>query len=341
MPNSYFELKLSLKLIMLHFIIGTGRCGTNLLNKMLGYHPQIMAVTETHFISTLATRFADVELSPQEFWAVLDEHYTSNGQHRWIDAHLKSGGIVDKDAFQQQFIETSHTHTTHATRILLFFRMCYEKTAAAKCRFFVDKTPQYGLHIQAISRLFPQSKFIHLIRDGRFAATSMMKHKGISRLIKGEHPDALANFSYEAQLSQFEPYQATVGEAILYWEKIVKATQAQAATLSDSQYLELYYEDLIARPRHTLRQVCDFLELPFDGMWKYKAILLPDPQAPTREHTRLAPDEYATLTNLVKNTLEAHHYFTGNFNEFRNKKTTQSIDNVYFRKTFRRVFKIE
>lgn len=325
----------------IHFIIGTGRCGTNLLNKMLGYHPQIMAVTETHFISTLATRFADVELSPQEFWTVLEEHYTSNGQHRWIDAHLTSGGIVDKDAFRQQFIETSHTHTTHAARVLFFFRMCYEKTATSNHRFFVDKTPQYGLHIQTISRLFPQSKFIHLIRDGRFAATSMVKHKGISRLIKGGHPDALPNFSYKAQLSQFEPYQARVGEAVLYWEKIVKATQAQAAILPDSQYLELRYEDLIARPRHTLRQICDFLEIPFNGVWQHKATLLPDPQAPTREHTRLTPDEYTTLTDLVKNTLEAHHYFTGSFDEFKNNKTKQNIDNLYFRKFFRRFFKIE
>ena len=325
----------------IHFIVGTGRCGTNLLNKMLGYHPQTMAVTETHFISTLATRFADVELSPQEFWTVLEEHYTSNGAHRWVDAHLAAGGISDKGFFHKQFIENCHIHTTHSARVLFFLKMCYEKTAAPNCSFFIDKTPQYGLDVQAISRLFPSAKFIHLIRDGRFAATSMVKHEGISRLIKGGHPDTLTNFSYEAQLSHIAPYETTIAEAILYWEKIVKATQAQAATLPDSQYLELYYEDLIARPRHTLRQVCDFLELPFGGRWQWKAALVPAPQAPTHELARLTPDEYAILTDLVKDTLEVHSYFTGNFEEFKNIKTTQNIDNEYIRNIFRKIFSVK
>ncbi len=320
----------------MHFIVGTGRCGTNLLNKMLGYHPQITAVTETHFISTLATRFADTALSPQDFWTIIDEHYSSNGQYRWTDAHLESGGVANKDIFRQQFIEKSHTRTSHEARVWLFFEMCYAKTPSATQHFFLDKTPQYGLHIQAISRLFPSAKFVHLIRDGRLAAASMVKHKGISRLIKGGHPDALMDFSYQAQISKIEPYQANMEEAILYWEKVVKATQSQAAKLPDTQYLELYYEDLIAQPQDTLRRVCDFLEIPFTGTWHRKATLLPNPQAFTRECNRLTPDEYALLTNLVKNTLSEHNYFTGDFNEFKNEKKIQKIDKQVFRNILRR-----
>ena len=325
---------------MTHFIVGTGRCGTNLLNKMLGYHPQITAVTETHFISTLATRFAGTVLSPQDFWTIIDEHYTSNGQHRWADTHLESGGVADKDIFRQQFIEKSHTRTSHAACVWLFFEMCYAKTATTPHHFFLDKTPQYGLHIQAISRLFPSAKFVHLIRDGRLAAASMVKHKGISRLIKGGHPDALMDFSYQAQISKIEPYQANMEEAILYWEKVVKATQAQAANLPDTQYLELYYEDLIAQPQDTLHRVCNFLEVPFTGTWHRKAALLPDPQAFTRECNRLTSDEYISLTNLAKNTLSDHHYFTGSFNDFKNRKNIQNIDKQVFRKIFRRLFKV-
>jgi len=264
---------------MLHFVVGTGRCGTNLLNRMLGCHPQITAVTETHFIATLATRFADEQLSPQDFWTILNEHYTSSGQGRWIDNHLEVAGIEDKDIFRQQFIEKSRTRTTHAARVRLFLDLCYEKTAASGPRFFIDKTPQYGLQIKAISQLFPSAKFVHLIRDGRLAAASMAKHKGISRLIKGGHPDRLSNFSYQAQLSHIEPYQVSLEEAILYWEKVVEATQAQAADLSKDRYLELYYEDLIIKPRLALQDVCDFLEIPSDGLWKFKGMIYPNPQA--------------------------------------------------------------
>lgn len=325
---------------MLHFVVGTGRCGTNLLNRMLACHPQITAVTETHFIATLATRFADEQLSPQDFWTVLHEHYTSNGQHRWIDAHLEAGSIEDKDIFLQQFIEKSRIRTTHAARVRLFLELCYEKTAASEPRFFLDKTPQYGLQIPAISRLFPSAKFVHLIRDGRLAAASMAKHKGISRLIKGGHPDALANFSYQAQISHIEPYQASMEEAVLYWEKVVEATRTQATELPDNQYLELYYEDLIIKPRVMLQRVCDFLEIPSDGLWKFKGMIYPNPQAFVHESTRLRPDEYELLTDLTKNTLSKHNYFTGNFETFKNKKTSQIIYNQQFRNFLRNFFKV-
>lgn len=325
---------------MLHFIVGTGRCGTNLLNRMLACHPQIMAVTETHFITTLATQFADEQLSAQDFWRLLNEHYTSSGQARWLDIHLEAGGIEDKDIFRQQFIKKSRTPTTHAAGIRLFFELCYEKIPTSEPRFFLDKTPQYGLQIAAISRLFPSAKFVHLIRDGRLAAASMVKHKGISRLIKGGHPDALANFSYQAQLSKIEPYQVSLEEAILYWEKVVEATQTQAADLPDDRYLELYYEDLIIKPRLVLQQVCDFLEIPSDGLWKFKGMIYPNPQTFLQESTRLTPDEYALLSDLTKNTLSKHNYFTGNFEEFKIHKESQPIYNQKLRNYLRNFFRV-
>jgi len=325
---------------MFHFIVGTGRCGTNLLNKMLGCHPLIEAVTETHFIGTFATKFADERLSPQDFWTVLNQHYTSNGQHLWVDAHLQAGGIDDKDIFRQQFIEKSRTRTMNASRIRLFFELCYEKTENPKPRFFLDKTPQYGLQIQAISQLFPSAKFVHLIRDGRLAAASMVKHKGISRLIKGGHPDTLSNSSYQAQISHIEPYQASLEEAILYWEKVVDSIQSQAAALPDTQYLELHYEDLIIRPRYVLQRVCDFLEISSDGLWKFKGMIYPDPEAFTREATRLAPDEYELLTNLTESTLSKYNYLTGNFDVFQKEKLSQVIHNQKFREFMRNFFKV-
>lgn len=290
----------------IHFIVGTGRCGTNLLNKMLRYHPQLFPITETHFISTLATRFANVELSAEDFWEILNEHYTSSGKIRWTDTHLKAANISDKDFFKKQFIQYCHDHkcATHAARVMAFLNLCYKKHT----RHIIDKTPQYGLHMQAISRIFPQSKFIHLIRDGRYAATSMVKHKGINRLINGGHPEKLRDFSYQATLSRIAPDEATLQAAILYWEKVVLAIREQATNLPESQYLEVYYEDLMLKPRPTLKAVTDFLDVRQKGLWHWRASLIPNQKNLDEERTRLSPQVYDELTNLVKNTLHKNGY---------------------------------
>lgn len=288
----------------IHFIVGTGRCGTNLLNRMLDAHPQLQAVTETHFISTLATRFADVDLSAEDFWTVIDEHYTSSGQLKWTDAHLQATNISDKNIFKKEFIPYCHSHHTHAERIMAFFNFIYKKNNLD----IIDKTPQYGLHIQAIARLFPQAKFIHLIRDGRFAATSMVKHPGICRLINGGHPDELINFSYKAALSQVAADEPTLQEAIKYWEKVILKIQQEAKGLPPSQYLELHYEDLLTHPHRTLETLAAFLNIRPKWFWLWRAARIPDKKILTKEHTRLSADMYDELTDLVKGTLQENGY---------------------------------
>lgn len=311
----------------IHFIVGTGRCGTNLLNRMFGEHPQLLPITETHFISTLATKFADVSLSLEDFWQILDEHYTSNGKNRWIDTHFQEAQISDKAAFKKQFLQhcNNHSYTTHAQRVMAFLNHCYQKNTPDKKRFIIDKTPQYGLHLQAISRLFPQSKFIHVIRDGRFAAISMTKHKGISRLITAGHPDNIENFSYQAKLSQTAPLQATSQEAILYWQKVLSRIKKQADGLPTSQYLEVQYEDLIMNPRKTLQQIYTFLDLPaLASQWQTS--LMPNPRALVDAYENIQADDYSTMTDLVKQTLEEHGYFTGHLSELQNNKTEYQPD---------------
>jgi len=305
----------------IHFIVGTGRCGTNLLARMLGAHPQLLSVAETHFISTLATKFAETDLSPEDFWQILNEHYTSNGEYRWLDAHLRDARTSDKEIFKTQFIQHCHDDacTTHKQRVIALLSACYQKNTPDEKRYIIDKTPQYGLHTKAISHLFPSSKFIHIIRDGRFVATSMAKHKGISRLIAAGHPDELQNFSYQAALSHTAPLQITLEQAILYWQKIVSEIQKQATGLPASQYLEIRYEDLIVQPYQILRQVCDFLDLPFGGVWYRKAALMPDPHTLSRSYRQIRHEVYNQLTDLVKLNLQQNGYPTTHLNEDQNK----------------------
>jgi hypothetical protein len=101
---------------------------------------------------------------------------------------------------------------------------------------FGDKTPTYTAHIAAIGRLLPEARFIHLIRDGRDVAVSLRNQ-------------------------WFAPGR-DMGILGRYWSE--RVTEARRQGLGSDRYIEIHYEALVGAPEPALRQICDFIELPFD-----------------------------------------------------------------------------
>src|SRR5205809_595320 len=82
----------------------------------------------------------------------------------------------------------------------------------------------------------PESRFVHLIRDGRDVGLSIREMSwGPSKM------PALAEF----------------------WAKRIRTGRSEGARLGGARYLELRYEDLVEGPVRELRRVCAFLDLDF------------------------------------------------------------------------------
>jgi hypothetical protein len=106
-----------------------------------------------------------------------------------------------------------------------------------------DKTPRYVEHIPFISDLWPDSKFIHLIRDGRNVALSY-----------GQVPFGPKNVAQAARL----------------WAERVAKGCADGRALPPGRYIELRYEDLVEDAAGEAKDLAKFLELDFDpGMLDY------------------------------------------------------------------------
>jgi hypothetical protein len=101
-----------------------------------------------------------------------------------------------------------------------------------------DKTPGYVEQLRRLDALFPDCLVIHLIRDGRDAALSM--------LARGVGPRTLYDAAKE-------------------WAGRVKRGRRDGESLlGPSRYLEVYYERLVAEPREVLQRICDFIGEPMD-----------------------------------------------------------------------------
>lgn len=97
------------------------------------------------------------------------------------------------------------------------------------------KDPALIFHLPLVVHLFPQATIVHIIRDPR------------------------ANVS--SQITRWP--HITVWEAAMMWKKAVTHGRDWAAT--NSQYIEVSYENLLQNPDEELQSLCQFLRVPFSN----------------------------------------------------------------------------
>ena len=208
-----------------------------MLQYRLRNHPRISLPTgESHFFIPLLKRQAEFgDLSDaQNIARVLQAMYRQSRDFLETDLH---GLRFDIGRLAMELAaEGRHTVPEIISGV-------FEKNARGEGKArWGDKTPYYVLHMPMLLQWWPDAQFIHIIRDGRDVALSLL----------GRRDD-------------FGVYNFFVaGE---YWRRYVEKGHADGATLRAGQYLEIHYEHMLSDPEGTLRRVCEFLGEPYtDGL---------------------------------------------------------------------------
>jgi len=201
------------------FVVGATRSGTTLLRLMLDAHPQLAIPSETHFIPELVRAREKHGASSDRMIEMMIAH------RRWGDFGLEPEELKARwDALPL---------LTGPEAVREFFKLYGSKQGSPPR--WGDKTPGYIKHMREIQEFLPEARFVHLIRDGRDVALSVIKQA-------------------------FGP--ETVEAAAEKWRSRILRGRAQAPYLG--HYIEVKFEDLIVDTEATLRQICEFVELEFD-----------------------------------------------------------------------------
>lgn len=205
-------------------VVGRGRSGTSLLRAILTSHSDMAVPQESHFLVKLGRQRERYE-RPVGFD---QETFTRDLCANW--------------AFRRWGISEAEVHTALASTAPASYpeavRIIYRHYARLQGKSrYGDKTPIYVLHVAFLAGLFPEAKLVHIIRDGRDVALSYMDARW--------GPD-------------------TVGEAAWYWKRAVQRGRRDGQLLGPERYMEVRYEDLIADPERTTRDVCVFIALGFE-----------------------------------------------------------------------------
>jgi len=204
------------------FVLGRGRSGTTLVRAILDSHPELSIADESHFIVPMASERRRYE-TPE---GIDTESFMEGIRHRLGRWELR------EDVVRGELAAAQPRHFPDAVRCVY---RAYAKVHG-KSRYG-DKTPIHVIHIKTLAQLFPEARFVHVIRDGRDASLSYMD-------------------------LTFGP--ATLAEAAIYWRRFVRRGRRAGAALGPQRYLEVRYEDLVADPEPVAFNLSNFCGLRFD-----------------------------------------------------------------------------
>jgi hypothetical protein len=207
------------------FVVGAHRSGTTLLRFMLTGHPRLYVPPESEFIPAFFGGSPARRLSSARCRRILDKVFRLRFVGEW------SGPPPDIDD-----LVPDGQPVTPARLVDGLYTAYARQHGAAR---WGDKTPTYTGHIDLLHRLFPDAQFIHLIRDGRDVALSVLDTWG-----HRAHVDLVF--------------------AARTWRRRVTQARRSTAGLDPAHALELRYEDLVVEPEQRLRRVCQFLGEEFD-----------------------------------------------------------------------------
>lgn len=266
------------------FLLGSQRSGTTMLRLMMNNHPNLAIPHETAFITIYDKKLSAYgDLSDKDNVRRL---LNDVSQHPLV----KRGNLIrDSDAILRRSI------ASYRDFIDAVFQAYADSLGKAR---WGDKTPFYTPDIDVLHRIFPDAKFLHLVRDGRDVVLSQKSIEWMS----GNLP-----------------------KLILDWQWKTTIAHKVGSVLGDN-FLEIRYEDLVRQPEEMLRRICDFIcesydpamlsysekgegIVPADSLkWHRNSIRPPDPSRLDRWKTGLARAERIIFEQLAGDTLDLFGY---------------------------------
>lgn len=253
----------------MHFcIIGTGRCGTTLLAKLLNLHKDVFIFNETHWIVKMYEKFGTRNAYPHELLDIIQNtfHITDLPTTNFESPQLKPLLLPNSPITIREFCDSIGNS--------------FAKEQGKK--LWADKTPDYGPFMHIIQRIWPNCKFVHLIRHGADVAASMSTHLGYQWLASANE-DNWAPVSYNkyykaVPITQQQPMKKFGA----LWYRRLQRIRNESQMLSPGSYQEFFFEQLVTTPEKTLKTMAEFINIPYYTPWVGKCNRIIDKKRVTK-----------------------------------------------------------
>jgi len=208
------------------FILGNGRSGTTLLQEMLNAHPNIVAPPESDFITLLYPRFGRIQ------------HWTDKDILQFIEGlyfrPIFSLWLINKELLTEKLLSIKEIANYQLLCKMVIYEMHKEKKTI---KILLDKNPGHSIFPTKLLKIYPESRFIHIVRDPRDNVNSHIKrfHKKntyfLARRWKG-------------------------------FNTIIEKTKQK----NRDKFFTISYEDMVSNPMEIFIPLCRFLSISYDAL---------------------------------------------------------------------------
>lgn len=254
------------------FVIGSGRNGSTMLNRMLNQHSRLFLPSEQFFLGPVIFKFYYYNYL---IWrdlvkVIVGELIPSGGSHTWGHTSLpdmKRLYMLGKEKRNLQYL------------IDVLFRQ--DKDCSDSITWG-DTSPLNLRYLTEIFHTFPKGKYIFLIRDGRDVVCSYYK-AGKDQLGEYALPVIAArHWMYSIQRYDYLRKRANV--------KLVR------------------YESLVENPEETLAGICAFLNVPYEPFLILFHENVPDSDFHKQDYqSNLKREVFTSSVGNYKTTLPEEH----------------------------------
>jgi hypothetical protein len=236
-------------------LVGSGRTGLTLLRMILDSHPEMAMAHEARFLGHMAKKHRTYEGG-----AALDIDRFVTDLYGF--PHFRRLGLARDDVREAL---TSAAPSSFADGVRVVFGLYARSQGKSR---YGEKGPLYISHLDLLAELFPEARFVHVIRDGRDVVMAYM------------------------EAEQAAPRDVAWGA--FHWRLRVSRGRKSGRRLGPGRYREYRYEALVERPEEVVREICEFIDLEYDAqMFTYQEkaeSFLADAKHPDdHQHLRLAP----------------------------------------------------
>lgn len=214
--------------IPIFFIVGRPRSGTTLLRTLFDAHPNVLVPPECQFIINLFPKYGKIK----QWTAAKFESFYMEVHDQWLFDFWP----IDHEKVLDE-LKLCHPESSYGDVCKVIYRNYESVFAHQQIIALGDKNPGYTIYTEKLLKIFPEAKFIHIIRDYR------------------DNFISIRNVEFELPFISL-----TTRKWKLFIKKFRKAAERNPGT-----HYELRYEDLAAEPEKYFKELCEFIGIPYSS----------------------------------------------------------------------------
>lgn len=243
-------MKSNAKVIKPIFILGAPRSGTTLLYQILCNHRDLSFFTQ-NIIRAGVYRKGRI-LGYNKLWLarirnLIYKDKLSVQPHEAPECwspHLGTYEYLTENECTEEIIE-------HYSQVIAKVQAIFNRPR------FINKNPQHCTRVRILNRIFPDAKFVHIVRDRTAVACSTIYASSMSLPtdsyflgLREKIFPLIGNKNFLRRLSEVQLYELS--------RDILVSKAREANKFGANRYYEINYEELVAWPRNKINEVLNF-----------------------------------------------------------------------------------